>query len=145
MDCADCHNGVGHPFAPTVQKAVDRAIASGQVDAALPFIRREAVRTLSAEYPSAEAAEAAIERELKAFYQAEGRVADASKLERAVGALRATYRHNVFPAMKITWGTYPNNLGHMTSNGCFRCHDGRKSSDGRELSADCEFCHVQVE
>jgi hypothetical protein len=145
MDCADCHNGVGHPFAPTVQKAVDRVLAAGQVDRALPFIRREAVRTLSAEYPDAGTAEAAIERELKAFYQAEGGTADTATLERAVRALRAVYRHNVFPAMKIAWGTYPDNLGHMTSNGCFRCHDGRTAADGREISADCEFCHVQVE
>jgi len=142
MDCADCHNGVGHPFAPTVQKAVDASIAGGQVDGSLPFIRREAVRTLSADYPDVSAAETAIERELKAFYQAEGRTADAATLERAVRALRALYRNNVFPAMKVTWGTYPDNLGHMTSTGCFRCHDGRKSADGREVSADCEFCHV---
>lgn len=145
MDCADCHNAVGHPFAPTVQRAVDAAIASGHVDRALPFVRREAVRTLSAEHPTVDAAEAAIERELRAFYQADGQSADAATLERAVRALRAVYRHNVFPAMKVTWGTYPDNLGHVTSNGCFRCHDGRTSSDGGELSADCEFCHVQVE
>ena len=44
MDCADCHNATGHRIAPTAEKAVDRAIASGRLSARLPFIRREAVR-----------------------------------------------------------------------------------------------------
>lgn len=145
MDCADCHNAVGHPIAPTVERAVNAALADGRLDRALPFIRREAVRALGAEYPTQAAAEDAIARELRGFYASGGGSVDDAALARAVDALRAVYRHNVFPAMKVTWGTYPVNLGHMTSNGCFRCHDGRSSSDGREISADCEFCHVQVE
>ena len=145
MDCADCHNAVGHPIAPTVEKAVNAAIADGRVDRTIPFIRREAVRTLSTEYASQAAAEDAIARELRRFYTSNGTAVDDAALVRAVDALRAVYRHNVFPAMKVTWGTYPVNIGHMTSNGCFRCHDGRKSAEGREISADCEFCHVQVE
>ena len=48
--------------------------------------------------------------------------------------------------MKVTFGVYPDNLGHMTSNGCFRCHDGsHMASDGTSISADCEYCHIQVE
>ena len=141
MDCVDCHNTIGHRVAPTVEGAVNAALASGAVDAKLPFVRREAARVLSAEYPTPADAEAAIDRELRAFYKTG--TADSAALENAVGALRAVYRHNVFPAMKVTWGTYPDNIGHMTSSGCFRCHDGRKAKDGKELSADCEFCHIQ--
>jgi hypothetical protein len=145
MDCADCHNAVGHPIAPTVERAVNAAIADGRLDRSIPFIRREAVRTLGTEYASQVAAEDAIARELREFYRSSGTAVDDAALARAVDALRAVYRHNVFPAMKVTWGTYPVNLGHVTSNGCFRCHDGRTSPDGREISADCEFCHTQVE
>jgi hypothetical protein len=48
----------------------------------------------------------------------------------------------VFPDMKVTWGTYPNNLGHMDTPGCFRCHDGNHvSSDGRKINDDCDACH----
>jgi hypothetical protein len=44
--------------------------------------------------------------------------------------------------MKITWGTYPDNLGHTDFPGCFRCHDGNHSSaDGRTISNDCATCH----
>ena len=40
----------------------------------------------------------------------------------------------------------PDNRGHTTSNGCFRCHDdSHKAADGSTISGDCEFCHKQIE
>ena len=61
-------------------------------------------------------------------------------------ALQAIYRRNVFPAMKVTFGTYPDNLGHTTSSGCFRCHDGSLTAkDGSTINADCEYCHKQID
>ena len=40
--------------------------------------------------------------------------------------------------MKVTWGVYRDNLGHTTSDGCFRCHDGSHvAKDGTMISADC--------
>ena len=48
--------------------------------------------------------------------------------------------------MNVTWGTYPDNKGHVTSNGCFRCHDeSHEAKDGSTISADCAFCHTQIE
>jgi hypothetical protein len=45
--------------------------------------------------------------------------------------------------MKVDWGTYPSQLGHMTSNGCFRCHDeSHKTRDGATIKQDCELCHI---
>ena len=56
--------------------------------------------------------------------------------------LLAIYNRNVFPAMKVTWGTYPNNIGHTDFPGCFRCHDdSHASSDGRKVTQDCGACH----
>jgi hypothetical protein len=44
--------------------------------------------------------------------------------------------------MKVTWGTYPNNIGHNAFPGCFRCHDGSHTSkDGKTISNDCALCH----
>jgi hypothetical protein len=44
--------------------------------------------------------------------------------------------------MKVTWGTYPNNIGHEDFLGCFRCHDGlHQSKDGRMIAQDCTTCH----
>ena len=63
-----------------------------------------------------------------------------------VGAVQDVYRRNVFPAMSVTWGSYPNNLGHITSNGCMRCHDdSHEAKDGSKISGDCEYCHKQLE
>lgn len=40
---------------------------------------------------------------------------------------------------------YPNQLGHLTDLGCFRCHDGRhRSTRGTILSSDCAtVCHSE--
>ena len=46
---------------------------------------------------------------------------------RGAAGSRAIYARNVFPEMKVGWGTYPNNIGHEDFPGCFRCHDGHTS------------------
>jgi hypothetical protein len=54
----------------------------------------------------------------------------------------AIYVRNIFPDMRITWGTHPNNLGHNDSPSCFRCHDGsHTSADGQTITNDCSACH----
>jgi len=52
----------------------------------------------------------------------------------------ALFDRNVFPEMKVQWGTYPNHIGHNASPGCFRCHDERPSGT-KTLSQDCNTCH----
>ena len=55
-----------------------------------------------------------------------------AEIERAAKALSAIYAQNVFPDLKVTWGTYPNNLGHTDFPGCFRCHDeSHTAADGK--------------
>ncbi|HJZ73466.1 MAG TPA: NapC/NirT family cytochrome c [Vicinamibacterales bacterium] len=144
MDCMDCHNTVGHPIAPTPEKAVDGAIAAGRVSRKLPFARREAVRLMTAHASDDDAA--AIERDLRKFYESQHGAADQQDLTRTVAALQELHRTNVFPAMKVTWGSYPNNKGHITSDGCFRCHDGSHAAkDGSTINSDCEYCHKMIE
>ena len=146
MDCVDCHNTVGHPISPTPEQAVDRAIAAAMVSHELPFVRRESLRLVKATYPSQEEAGRAIEEGLRGFYRTRGGAIDEQALTRTVGAVQALYRRNVFPSMNVTWGSYPDNKGHITSNGCFRCHDdSHESKDGSKISGDCEYCHKQIE
>jgi nitrate/TMAO reductase-like tetraheme cytochrome c subunit len=145
MDCVDCHNVVAHRIAPSPEQAVDVAIGSGRLNRSLPFVRREAVRLVKAEHASVDDGLAAIERELRSFYGARSGM-DAANVNNAVASVQAIYRRNVFPSMKVTFGTYPDNLGHITSSGCFRCHDGSHTAkDGTSISADCEYCHRQIE
>jgi hypothetical protein len=146
MNCGDCHNTVGHRLAPGPEQAVDAAIAAGDISRSLPFARREGVRLLKASYADESAAQQQIETELRRFYSTNGGSVDQQALGRAVTALQGAYRRNVFPAMKVTWGTYPDNRGHTTSDGCVRCHDGlHTAKDGSAIDGDCEYCHTQVE
>jgi len=112
----------------------------------LPFARREGVKLLKASYPSEDEALQAIDRNLRAFYASQGSAVDQGALAKTIDALQSAYRHNLFPDMKVTWGTYPDNTGHTVSQGCFRCHDGSHTAkDGTTISADCELCHKMVD
>jgi nitrate/TMAO reductase-like tetraheme cytochrome c subunit len=144
MDCIDCHNAAAHRISPSAEQAVNRALADGRLNPALPFVRREAVRLLKSDYNDEAAASAAIESGLRAVYAASKASADQAAVSQAITATQQLYRANVFPAMKVTWGVYRDNLGHTTSDGCFRCHDGQHvTRAGKAIEADCSYCHDQ--
>jgi NapC/NirT cytochrome c family, N-terminal region len=145
MDCVDCHNRPSHPFSASPQRAVDDAIARGEISRSLPFARREAVETLKVEYPTRDAAERDIAQRLRTFYgqnYASLVPAHGTEIDQLVRAAQRLYARNVFPAMKVTWGTHENNLGHTDAPGCFRCHDDQhKTAEGRVIRQDCDLCH----
>lgn len=146
MDCMDCHNRPSHTIAATPERAVDEVIARGGLPRTLPFVRREAVKALKAAYPTQEAAGEGISGTLRDFYRSQYPQAFMSQVqdvEKAVQAVEAIYRRNVFPEMGVQFGTYTNNIGHVDSPGCFRCHDDtHKSKDGKPIGQDCETCHT---
>ncbi len=144
MDCMDCHNRPSHKFAASPERAIDEALANGEIAKTLPFVRREAVAALKVNYPDAATAEQDIAARLTGFYRSNGDVYATRKadVDRAVEAAQRIYSRNIFPSMNVTWGTYPNNIGHMDSPGCFRCHDdNHKTKDGRVIKQDCDMCH----
>jgi hypothetical protein len=142
MDCMDCHNRPAHTFAGTPERAVNDAIALGRIPKELAFVRREALAAVSAEYPGKTEALQAIAARLREFYQANP--ADARLVERAIAGAQDLWARNVFPAMNVKWGTYPNHIGHVDTPGCFRCHDDEhKASDGSVIRQDCEICHKE--
>ena len=145
MDCVDCHNRPTHIY-ESPGPAIDNAISAGRIDQSLPFIRREGLRIIDAEYESHEAARDAISTELQSYYAenySEIAAERADTIESAVVALGDIYSANVFPNMNVGWDTYPDHIGHKQSDGCFRCHTRRMRSEDREqISNDCETCHV---
>lgn len=149
MDCVDCHNTVAHPFAASAGRAVDRAFVEGRLDARLPFLRREAVRLLKTEYPSHEQASAAIASGLDTFYAGAGASAgpvDRQAVTAAARVLTELHGANVFPAMRVTFGTYISQGGHTDAAGCFRCHDDEHTArDGSVIAQDCDTCHREEE
>jgi nitrate/TMAO reductase-like tetraheme cytochrome c subunit len=145
MDCMDCHNRPAHTMFFSAGRAVDTGISQGRIPHDLPFVRREAVAAVSAEYGSRDAAMAGIEKHLKEFYVSHA-TADAKTVSRAIAGTQQLWAENVFPAMNVKWGTYPSNIGHVDAPGCFRCHDDEhKTSDGAVIKQDCELCHTAPE
>jgi hypothetical protein len=143
MDCIDCHNRPTHVYR-TAEDEVDEALLAGRLDRRLPFLRREAVKALQVAYATREAAAAGLREGLRSFYASQPAAgADRGALVDAAAAELATiWGRNVWPQMKIGWGTYPTLLGHEQSPGCFRCHDGEHATaDGKVISNDCDLCH----
>ncbi|HUN83233.1 MAG TPA: NapC/NirT family cytochrome c [Terracidiphilus sp.] len=144
MDCIDCHNRAAHPFV-TAEEAINQAMSDGPVSPDLPWVHKEGLALLKANYLSQDEARVKIPQELKAFYSSKYPDIMATKpnmVNSAAKGLVTIYCQNVFPFMKVTWGTHPNHIGHMNYPGCFRCHDGdHTAKDGTSIPQDCATCH----
>ncbi|MBI3273078.1 MAG: NapC/NirT family cytochrome c [Planctomycetes bacterium] len=147
LDCLDCHNRPTHTFLMP-ERALDRAMAEGRIDLSLPCVKDIGIDALKKEYANATEAEAGILRETEAYYAEsypEVAGAQAEAIRAAAREFAQLWKRNVFPEMGITWGTYPNHLGHDDFPGCFRCHDDRhRSKSGKTISQDCGLCHTIV-
>ena len=147
MQCVDCHNRPTHAF-ELPERAVDAAMAAGVIPATLPFMKKKSIEVLRAEYASNEDATAKIPAAVEAYYRqtyADVYAKRAGEVTRAGKALSDIFNRNVFPDLKVTWGTYPNNLGHTDYPGCFRCHDqAHTAPGGSAITQDCSVCHQAV-
>lgn len=147
MDCVDCHNRPAHIYQPP-DVAVDESFVAGRMDPTLPYLKREAVQLLSGKYETTEQALQAIDLGLNDFYQA--RYSDvylqrSDSIRAAVAEVQRIYQTFFFPEMKTDWQTHPNNIGHLQTAGCFRCHDGQHFSDsGKMIRNDCNICHTTI-
>lgn len=144
MDCLDCHNRPSHNY-DTPQNFVDKSIVSGKISKTLPEIKKEAMAVLYPEYSTKDSAFMIISEKITAFYKesypelATSRKAD---IENAIAEIQNGYANNIFPYMKSSWKSYPNNIGHMEFDGCFRCHNDRHATPkGKIISRDCNLCH----
>ena len=144
MDCVDCHNRPTHAF-DMPESAVDKQMSLGQISPELPYIKKKAVELLKVDYPARDLAQQRIVGEVNNFYRTnypEIYEKRRNLVQQAGEQVAAIYLRNIFPDMRITWGTHPNNLGHNDSPGCFRCHDGsHTSADGQTITNDCSACH----
>jgi nitrate/TMAO reductase-like tetraheme cytochrome c subunit len=144
MQCVDCHNRPTHTFDPP-ERAVDKALALGDAAVTLPYIKKQSVELLKADYRSNKEATDKLPAALASFYQQNYPDLYAKRsqdITQAGQAILAIYNRNVFPDLKVSWGTYANNLGHMDFPGCFRCHDGsHMTTDGKTITQDCNTCH----
>lgn len=146
MDCVDCHNRATHIFF-SPKELIDSALAQGKIDAGLPFIKREGLKALDPVNSSLEEAEGKIEA-IGEFYRTSYPEVARDKPEaisRALEELNEVARLTTFPHMTVSWETHPNNLGHIESPGCQRCHGKLVATsgdrEGEVIDNGCTSCH----
>jgi hypothetical protein len=149
MDCIDCHNRATHIFY-SPQELIDMAITQGKIDRSLPFIKKKGVEALNPPNPSLEHAINKVES-ITEFYSTSypdvyGEKREA--IEKAIEQLKEIARLTTFPDMKVTWETYPNNIGHQKWPGCFRCHGKLVATSGdhkgKIIDMSCNLCHYPL-
>jgi hypothetical protein len=147
MDCMDCHNRPSHNYQTPIF-AINSAITAGDIPQELPEIKLMAMSAMNGDYPSTDSAMTAIENSIKEYYASSYEdifSSDPQLIDRAISGIQGAYRKNIFPEMKVKWNAYPNHIGHLEFNGCFRCHNDRHATDeGRMIPLDCNLCHSIV-
>lgn len=148
MDCMDCHNRPSHQYA-TPQDYFDKAMASGDIASDLTDIKVIAMQLLNGVYDNKDTALVKIREGIMEYYETlypEILETDKAKVEKSINGILAAWSDNNFPFMKASWDAYPNHLGHVENNGCFRCHDNKHEADnGHQIRKDCNLCHTILE
>jgi len=144
MDCIHCHNRPSHVYNPPAF-FVNNAMSSDNIPKELPEIKSLSMEICDEEFNSTDSAMSYIEITITEFYKdnyPEIMDTNSSMVNKAIIGLQEEYKKNLFPEMKVRWDAYPNNIGHLEFNGCFRCHsDTHISDDGDSISKDCNLCH----
>lgn len=145
VDCIDCHNRPSHNYqAP--EFFINNAITAGLISNKLPEIKSISVEVCSEKYDSTSIAMREIKKKMIEFYEEnypEIFEEDSAVLDSSIVHLQKAFSQNIFPEMQVRWDKYPINIGHIKSNGCFRCHDGNHIADsGEVISKDCNLCHL---
>jgi nitrate/TMAO reductase-like tetraheme cytochrome c subunit len=148
MDCIDCHNRPTHVY-DDLERIVDFGLSSKKLNPEIKGIREDSIAVLKTEYTSRdEATEKIVGNLLERVAKRHGNDFVAKHEKEVTGSgsfLLEAYLNNVWPAMKVTWGTYRQHLGHQNADegyGCFRCHDDEhKTKFGKIIRQDCNLCH----
>ncbi|MFH0864916.1 MAG: hypothetical protein V1904_01885 [Bacteroidota bacterium] len=146
MDCMDCHNRPAHEYR-SPSYFVNKLLISKQIPASLPWIKKFAMEAIcSKEFSNSDSAKAGIYSYITKAYQKDyPEIFRKYKKEisEAITLIQEEFSYNAFPEMKINYTTYPRHIGHLETNGCFRCHNNTfKSEDGKVIPKDCDLCHT---
>ena len=147
MNCMDCHNRASHLF-KSAPDYIDNAFVTGLLPKNLPFFKEAAMEALKMPFKDKDAAMHTISETVLKYYKdkhPEVLKSDELRINIAIAAVQEEYKINDFPAMKADAGQYPNHIGHLESEGCFRCHSDRhKTAKGETISKNCEICHTII-
>jgi len=143
MDCITCHNRITHRIY-TPEESMDNALSLGKISVDIPGIWDLGVKVLQGDYATQEQALDAI-AQLDAYYQSnysDYYASNSANVKTAVAEIRNIYIESVYLDQKVDWDSHPNNVGHITSPGCFRCHDGKHLNvEEQAIRLECNLCH----
>src|SRR5665647_1567593 len=147
MDCIDCHNRPSHDYkSPPVY--FDKAMLTDEVSKDIPYIKRTAMGILRNTFTDKDTALMQIRDGIINYYKTDfGDYFEKNNasIDQSVVALQKAYSQNTFPSMKVTYDAYPNHIGHLEVEGCFRCHnDSFTSENGKKITKDCNLCHTII-
>jgi thiosulfate reductase cytochrome b subunit len=147
LDCIDCHNRPSHVY-NIPNKVVNAFMKFGKIDKTIPYIKNVAVQTLESGHISQENSLKDIKSTVMNYYKnnyPEIAKTKYNSLMTSIKSINKIFVNNYFPNMKVSWRRYPNNIGHLYSKGCFRCHDGKHvSPEGKVLGSECNNCHTII-
>jgi nitrate/TMAO reductase-like tetraheme cytochrome c subunit len=143
MDCITCHNRITH-LVKQPEDIIDQLLSLGVISKDIPEIRRLGVEQMRRPYTTLEEAKlgiAGIEDYYKTYY-ADYYQSNSEGIQTAISTLQQAYSDSVFPEQKSDWDSHPNNIGHLYSPGCFRCHDGKHlDANQQAIRLECNLCH----
>ncbi len=147
MDCIDCHNRPSHDYkSPPVY--FDKAMLTDEVSKDIPYIKRTAMDILKNTFTDKDTAFMQIRDGIINFYRSDYGdyfEKNEARINQSVAALQKAYSQNTFAAMKVSYDVYPNHIGHLEVEGCFRCHnDVFTSENGKKITKDCNLCHTII-
>jgi hypothetical protein len=147
MDCMDCHNRPSHSY-KSPQVYVDEGMMKGEIPSELPFIKKVAMNVLKGPFTNKDSSFRYISDSIYNFYKVKFPEIFSGKkqlIAKAIDGIESEFSQNVFPYMRVTSNKYLNHIGHLESDGCFRCHSDRHlSKQGKTISKDCTLCHSVV-
>jgi nitrate/TMAO reductase-like tetraheme cytochrome c subunit len=147
MDCIDCHNRPSHNYkSPPVY--FDKAMLNGAISKDIPFIKKVAMGILKQTFSDKDSAFIMIKDSISKFYKSEYSnyySSNSNLIDNSITSIQKAFAENTFPGMKVTSDVYPEHIGHLESDGCFRCHNNTfKSENGRTITRNCNLCHSIV-
>ena len=144
MDCMDCHNRPSHKYdSPTFY--INNAMVAGRIQKDIPYIKKAAMEALKMSFTTMDSAMTMINQTIVSFYKENYPAIyakESGRIAQAISAIQGEYKVNAFPYMRADNTKYLNHIGHLESDGCFRCHSDRhKTEKGETISRDCNLCH----
>jgi len=143
----DCHNRPSHEFR-SPSKYVNDLLASKNNFTSIPWIKNAAMEALKTSYSTTDSALFEINNSILNYYKQNypNLFKQYNKeILSAIKEIKKVFSVNTFPEMKVNYSVYPRHIGHLETNGCFRCHNDKfKSVSGKVISKDCNLCHTIV-